>query len=316
MRNIESDDTATARSAVSKASASVAKKVILVTGASSGIGRKITERLAASGHVIYAGARKLRDIQELESINNVRALRLDVTNQSDIDAAVSAIEKHGGGLHGLVNNAGIASAGSVAGGDIAEFELVMNVNAFGPYRITRAFIPLIVAARGRIITIGSVAGILTDKDLCAYSMSKHAVEAFTDCLAEEMQDFGVSVSVIEPGPYRTQLVCNAAERFGPDPRLLDLSQYEEPDAVAEAAELALSDDHPKRRYLIVSNPMEARMTLEKHVEQLAQLNQASSHAFERTELIKMLDMMLARHPSQRGSTSDRSHVAGTPRVPT
>jgi NAD(P)-dependent dehydrogenase (short-subunit alcohol dehydrogenase family) len=274
-------------------------KPILVTGASSGIGRCITERLAALGHVVYAGARRPADLHALERIANVRPLRLDVTRQDDIDAALARVEHDGRGLYGLINNAGVGSIGSVADGDMDDFELVMNVNAHAPVRVTRAFIPLIAAAKGRIVIMGSVAGILADKDLCAYSMSKHAIEALADGLADEMNARGVSVSLIEPGPCRTRLIHNAAQRLGPDPRFLDLSAYDEPDAVAVAVERALFETTPKRRYLIVSAEAHARLTLEKHIEQLAQLNQASSHAFERAALIEMLDTMLARYTPDR-----------------
>lgn len=270
-------------------------KAILVTGASSGIGRSITEHFAASGHVVYAGARQTADLRALERIQNVRPLRLDVTKQNDIEAAVATIEAEGRGLYGLINNAGLGSVGSVTNGDIAEFERVMNVNAHAPFRVAQAFVPLIAACRGRIVIIGSIAGILTNEDVYAYSMSKHALEAFTDCLAQEMSALAVSVSIIEPGPCRTRLIHNATERLGSDARFLDLSRYDGPEMVAKVAALAMFDARPKRRYLVVSNESEARLTLEKHIERLAQLNQASSHAFDRATLIEMLDTMLARY---------------------
>src|SRR5690349_16051913 len=105
-----------------------APKTILVTGASSGIGRKITEHLAALGHLIYAGARQPADLQSLAQLEHVRPLRLDVTSPEDIDAAVDEVVRDGRGLYGLINNAGLGSIGSVMHGDVAEFELVMKVN--------------------------------------------------------------------------------------------------------------------------------------------------------------------------------------------
>ena len=97
--------------AVADAHEAKAQKAVLVTGASTGIGRKITEKLAADGYFVYAGARKQKDIDELNAIKNVQAVRLDVTIQEDIDAAVATVRAGGRGLWGLVNNAGVCCGG-------------------------------------------------------------------------------------------------------------------------------------------------------------------------------------------------------------
>src|SRR6185437_13116409 len=112
---------------------------VLVTGASSGIGRKITERLAADGYFVYATARKDADLEVLGAIKNVHPLRLDVTQSADIAAAVEAVIKGGRGLYGLVNNAGIATWGTIADMTLEEFDLTMKVNAYGPLMMTKAF---------------------------------------------------------------------------------------------------------------------------------------------------------------------------------
>ncbi len=125
------------------------QRAILVTGASTGIGRKITERLAAHGYFVYAGARKDADLASLKAIPDVQAIRLDVTKAEDIDAAIKAITLGGRGLYGLVNNAGIASWGPLVDMSPEEFDLTMRVNLYGPYRITRAFAPLDIMARHR-----------------------------------------------------------------------------------------------------------------------------------------------------------------------
>src|SRR6187551_722788 len=161
-------------------------KAVLVTGASTGIGRNLTEHLAAAGYFVYAGARKDADLAALNAIKNVQAIRLDVTRQQDIEAAVATITKAGRGLYGLVNNAGVASVGPLATMSMEEIDLTMQVNVYGPVRMSRAFLPLLLASKGRNTTIGSISGILAAKDLNAYAMSKHAVEAFTDSLAAEL----------------------------------------------------------------------------------------------------------------------------------
>lgn len=273
-------------------------KAVLVTGASSGIGRKITEKLAADGYFVYAGARKEADLKALAELRNVQPVRLDVTDQKAVDAAVETITKAGRGLYGLVNNAGIATAGSVADTKWDELELVMAVNLFGPYRVTRAFEPLILAAKGRITTIGSISGILASPDLSAYSMSKHAMEAFTDSLAQQLSAQGVQVSIVEPGNYDSQIGKNAAQRTGLASRFTDRSKYKEPDEVAAAVEHALFDPSPKRRYMVVPNQQEAEWTIQKQVQQLVQLNEGQPYTYDREALIKMLDAALAQAQPQ------------------
>lgn len=190
------------------------QKAVLVTGASTGIGRKISERLAADGYFVYAGARKEKDLAELDAIENVDSVRLDVTKPEEIAAAVETITKAGRGLYGLVNNAGIAITGPLAETTEEDFDFLFDVNVYGSYRVTRAFSPLIVQSQGRITTIGSISGILSARNLGVYSMSKHAIEAFADALAAEMAPVGVKVSVIEPGNYRSEIGATAAKRSG------------------------------------------------------------------------------------------------------
>lgn len=269
------------------------QKAVLVTGASSGIGRKITERLAAAGYFVYATARKDADLETLGKIRNVQAVRLDVTSPQDVAAAVDVITKAGRGLHGLVNNAGIGTAGALMDSKQEEFELAMNVNALGPVRMTRAFGSLLIAAKGRIVNISSVSGILAGKNTSAYAMSKHAVEAFTDSLATEMQPLGVNVSAVEPGNYSSQIMHNAAARMGLTSRLNERPSDIEPDAVAAAVEHALFAAEPKRRYLVVPNEPQAQRTIRKQIAQLVELNEGQIYTYDRATLIKMLDEALA-----------------------
>ena len=269
-------------------------KAVLVTGASTGIGRKITEHLASKGHFVYAGARKEEDLKALAAIKNVQAIRLDVTRQADIDAAVETITKAGRGLHGLVNNAGIAAVGSIADTSLEEFDLVMQVNVYGPYRVSKSFAPLLVESKGRVTTIGSISGVLASRDLAAYSMSKHAIEAFTDSYAAQMAPLGVTVNVVEPGNYNSDIGKNATKRTGSESRFTDRSKYKEPDEVATAVELALFEASPKRRYMVVPEQREAEVTIRKQIEQLAQLNEDQPYTYDRDALVRMLDEALAK----------------------
>jgi len=283
-------------------------KAVLVTGASSGIGRKITERLAAGGYFVYATARKEADLKALGAIRNVQPLHLDVTQPADIAAAVESVTKAGRGLYGLVNNAGVVTFGTIAEMTPEEFDLCMKVNAYGPVMMAKAFEPLIIAAKGRIVNIGSVSGILATRDLAAYQMSKHAVEALTDSLAVQLAPFGVQVSVLEPGAFRSNIVKSMFKRLspkekayavkimGPDP---DPTEFPEADEVAVAAELALFEPNPKRRYMVIprnardsQNSGLAELVIRKQIEQLVQLNEGQPYTFDRVTLIKMLDEAL------------------------
>lgn len=274
-------------------------KAVLVTGASSGIGRAVCERLAAANYFVYAGARKEVDLHVLGKIKNVQALRLDVTSSEDIAAAVNTVANEGRGLNSLVNNAGIATSSSVISSNDREFDLVMAVNVCGTYRVTKAFAPQIIAGKGRIVVVGSISGILADKNTSAYSMSKHAVEAFADSLAAEMASFEVHVSLIEPGKFNTNLVKSALDRMNVDIPMPDLSSYGDPDDVAAAIELALFEPKPKRRYLVTSSEDEARRTIEKQVSQLVQLNEDHAYTYDRETLIAMLDEALKQSHVRR-----------------
>jgi len=286
------------------------QKAILITGASTGIGRNMAETLAAEGHFVYAGARKQADIDALSAIENIQGIRLDVTVQEEIDAAVETIRNAGRGLYGLVNNAGVSVSGPLIEIDEDDMQFQMDVNLFGPYRVTRAFAPLIIESRGRITTTGSISGILSGVLYGPYSMSKHAVEAFTDSLAVEMAKFDVQVSVIEPGNYNSAIVSTKLRRVAERgqtvdgslfveeieallDRPADRSIYKDPDEVSAALIHAMFDENPKRRYMVVPNGREAEVTIRQMMTELVQLNEGQEYTFNREGLIKILDDALA-----------------------
>jgi NAD(P)-dependent dehydrogenase (short-subunit alcohol dehydrogenase family) len=290
------------------------QKAVLVTGASSGSGRVIAETLAARGYYVYAGARKQADLDALNKIENIHAIRLDVTIQSDIDAAVEAVRNKGKGLYGLVNNAGVAVLGPLVEIPESDVEFVFDVNVYGPYRVTKAFAPLIIESKGRITTTGSISGILSRQFYGPYSMSKHAMEAFTDSLASEMERFDVEVSVIEPGNYQSDIGKNIARRMKARGQTIEGSLYKEdlermmgfvnseepmggdPMEVAHAALQALFDENPKRRYMVVPNERQAQITVAKAMEEMVQLNQGQKYSYTREQLIEMLDAAMAANP--------------------
>lgn len=302
----------TAPTNVSFAADAEHQKAILVTGASTGIGRKMTEVLAAEGFYVYAGARKQADIDALNAIENVQAIKLDVTVQEQIDAAVVTVAAGGKSLYGLINNAGVFIGGPVADVDVGEFHWLMDVNVYGVYRMTQAFAPMIIESKGRISTTGSISGTGSGRFFSHYSISKHAIEAFTDSLAAEMEPLGVHVSVIEPGNYDSAIGESAIARMrrqnadyskegSPFAESFEAwidrdwgrGQYKAPDEVADAAVHAMSASTPLRRYMVVPNEDEAAWTIGKQIEELVQLNEWQAYSYSRDELIAMMDAVPA-----------------------
>lgn len=286
-------------------------KAVLITGATTGIGRLAAETLAKEGYFVYAGARKQKDIDELNKIANVQAVKIDVTKQDQVDAAVETIRQAGRGLYGLVNNAGVVASGPIIEQDESDMRWLFDVNVFGVVKVTKAFAPLIIESEGRIINIGSISGIGTWVMGADYTMSKHAIEAFSDTLGLEMDRFGVKVSVVQPGNYNSKIAKTAIKRhgelteaqkkspyakdyenmFGGDG---DRSRYKEPHEVVDAIKHGLFDANPRVRYMVVPNKNEAGWTIGASVRRLVQRNENQEHAFTREELIKMLDDAIAK----------------------
>jgi NAD(P)-dependent dehydrogenase (short-subunit alcohol dehydrogenase family) len=299
---------------------------VLITGTSSGIGLRMTEVLSQNGFFVYAGARKPEDLARLDAMENVKSVRLDVTIQDEIDAAVAFVEAEGRGLYGLINNAGVAVMRPLIEMPEADLDFQLDVNLYGPYRVTKAFAELLIESRGRVLTTGSIAGIVTGPFSGAYSMSKHGVEAFTDALAAELAEFGVQVAVVEPGNYKSQIVASMVKRMeetgysaegsrypsmrdlirGP----LDRSQYDEPDDVALAALDFMSSEKPRRRYMVVPNQGEADLTLGQAMREIAQLNQGHAYSRTRDELVDMLDEALQESPPASPQTSSPTSERG------
>ncbi len=292
------------------------QKAVLVTGASTGIGRAIAEMLAENGFYVYAGARKEKDLKELDRIDNISSVRLDVTIQEEIDAAVEFVKNEGRGLYGIINNAGVYTGGPVAVTPISELEWLMDVNVTGVYRVTKSFAPMIIESKGHINTISSISGVLSGWGFSQYSASKHAVEGFSDSLARELEPLGVTVSIIEPGNYNSKIGDTAVKRMA-DKYQIDESSpfyagyqnlmgylenprtvFKEPTEVAEAALHAMTSDKPMRRYMVVPNEGEARWTITKALQEVAELNQWQAYQYSREELVDMLDDALATRTNE------------------
>jgi len=184
---------------------------IFVTGASTGIGNCLAGRLAALGHHVFATARRADDVERLRAIDGVEPVLMDVRSADDIHCAVAQVKQRGLGLFGLVNNAGLGGLGPLAAWSDDDLLEIFDVNALAPVRLTRAFLPLLVEARGRVVTIGSQGGSITKCYYGPYTMTKHALEAFTATLAEELGPYGVRTSIVQPGGVVSAIGENSFE---------------------------------------------------------------------------------------------------------
>ncbi|MCC6696853.1 MAG: SDR family oxidoreductase [Candidatus Hydrogenedentes bacterium] len=184
-----------------------ARGAVLITGASSGIGRACALHLDALGFTVFAGVRKEADGKTLRTqAPGIRPIIIDVTDADTVLAAVSEVQAAcPDGLHGLVNNAGIAVVGPVEALAIEELRRQFDVNVIGQIAVTQAFLPLLRQARGRVVIMGSIFGLLSCPYVGAYAASKFALEALTDSLRVELAPWGIDVSIIEPGRMATSI---------------------------------------------------------------------------------------------------------------
>lgn len=186
-------------------------KNVLVTGASSGIGKHFAKMLCARGATVIAAARRMSALDELAAQasgpGRILSLELDVTNVAGIEVAVVEAERKAGPLDALVNNAGIAPVRRALETSVDEFDAMFATNVRGSFFVAQAVARRMVAAgrQGRIVNTASVAGMVVMPQLTAYGMTKAAVIHMTRCLAVEWARFGISVNAICPGYVETEL---------------------------------------------------------------------------------------------------------------
>ena len=184
-------------------------KVWFITGASSGFGRELAEQVLAAGAAVVATARNPEQIADLQGKypETALAVKLDVTDQGSVDAAVSAALARVGRVDVLVNNAGYGLAGGIEEATEAEFMPVFETNVFGLMRVTRALLPQFRKQRsGNIVNLSSIGGLIGSPGWGYYNASKFAVNGFSEALAAEMTPLGVHVTIVEPGPFRTDFL--------------------------------------------------------------------------------------------------------------
>ena len=248
--------------------------VVLITGASTGIGQHCATYLAQAGLIVLAGHRSDKAARELSDLHaNIHPVRLDVTNPEDILAArhwvESRFKNHPFG--GLINNAGIVVGGPVEAVPLSQWRTQLEVNLLGHIQVIQTFMPLLREHRGRIINMGSVAGIQTLPFISPYSVSKFGLAAISDALRVELRPWGIQVSLIEPGSVRTPIWEKSTQSletsmngwpahlqalYSPALHQVKAASHQSaqksihPEAIAKAVHHALTARHPKSRYPI------------------------------------------------------------------
>jgi NAD(P)-dependent dehydrogenase (short-subunit alcohol dehydrogenase family) len=247
-------------------------KTVLVTGSSSGIGRATVRRLDGAGWKVFAGVRKEEDAAKLreESSTRLVPLLLDVTDAEAIAAAAERVGAESGGLDGLVDNAGGAVAGPLEGLPIEDFRRQIELNLTAQLAVTQAMLPAIRTARGRVVMVSSMGGLVALPLTGAYHAAKFGLEAVGDSLRQELAPWGIRVVLIEPGSIDTPIWKSgqedADEILERSPRMRELygatvERYRKvvqdtaergipTEKVAAKIEHALEARRPRSRYLV------------------------------------------------------------------
>ena len=246
-----------------------ARKTVLITGCSTGIGRATAERLARSGHTVYATARRLESLEGLER-SGCKPLTLDVTDESSMAEAVRTVQEAEGGIDALVNNAGYSQNGAVESIPLESIRAQFETNVFGLIRMSQLVLPGMREQRsGRIVNIGSMGGRFTFPGGGIYHATKHAVEAISDAMRFESSGFGVQVVLLEPGLIKTEFGSTSVDSIAAadDGVYADFNKavgeatagaYDGllgklgggPEAVAKVVEKAITAKSPRARYTV------------------------------------------------------------------
>jgi NAD(P)-dependent dehydrogenase (short-subunit alcohol dehydrogenase family) len=244
---------------------------VVVTGASTGIGRATALFLDRQSYRVFAGVRKEADAESLaeEGSDKLTPITIDVTNDQSIASAKQEVEQAVGddGVVGLVNNAGIGDGGPIETMELDVLRKVLEVNLVGQVAVTQAFLPLIRQVPGTIVFIASIGGRIASPFMSPYNTSKFGIEALSESLRQELAPWAIDVAVIEPGSIDTPIWDKGVETIGEMPetskRLYgrQLQRMEEvfketasrgisPEKVAETIHEAIRSEKPRHRYLV------------------------------------------------------------------
>ena len=242
------------------------KKTALVTGASSGMGKEIAKRLIKDGFQVYAAARGVEKMADLETLGAM-TLRLDISKEAEIQAAADAILQQTGGVDVLVNNAGFGLYGPVEDIPIDEARYQFEVNVFGPARLTQLLLPAMrKKGSGTIVNITSMGGKIYSLLGSWYHATKHALEGWSDCLRLELAPLGIKVVIVEPGLIETAFGDVLSDALlkrtgsGAYKKLIEgvakstkdaytKGRGSDPGVIAEVVSKAVRAKHPRTRYV-------------------------------------------------------------------
>lgn len=257
-------------------SSQASQSVWFITGASTGFGRELAVQLLAAGELVVATARKPEQIADLARSHPDTALvlPLDVTSQPAVDSAVAATLARFGRIDVLVNNAGYGLAGAIEEATEAEFMPVFDTNVFGLLRVTRAFLPHFRRQKsGHIVNLSSIGGLIGSPGWGFYNASKFAVNGLSEALAAELAPLGIHVTIVEPGPFRTDFLGRSGVEAAARIRDYDPTagktriyfheqagkQIGDPAKAVEAIIAAVRAEHPPR-HLVLGKMAYDRMT--------------------------------------------------------
>jgi NAD(P)-dependent dehydrogenase (short-subunit alcohol dehydrogenase family) len=246
-------------------------KTVFITGAAGGLGASTSRYLAGLGWHVFAADLDEAALREIAKEPSVTPVPLDVTDPASVAAACTFVAASCNGLDGVVNFAGILSVGSVIEIDSEAVRRVLDVNVMGTVRVNRALFPLVLARKGRIVNISSETGWQSGMPFNGpYTMSKHAIEAYSDSLRRELMFLGVAVIKIQPGPFRTAMVAGIERSFT---RAAEASTYfkefltrimhvavkeqakaHDPAILAEVVHEALTARRPRPAYSVKPDP--------------------------------------------------------------
>lgn len=239
------------------------KKVILITGASSGMGKETAKALIQQGHTVYPVARRIDQMQDLKTLGG-HPIQMDVTKDSDIQNVVDTIIQKEGKIDVLWNNAGYGLYGSVEDVTLEEARKEMEVNVFGLAAVTQKVVPIMRKAKsGLIINTSSMGGKIYFPLGAWYHASKHAIEGFSDCLRLELKPFNIKVVILEPGAIATEFNAIVEDHFKNIPAQsaytgimnkvkngIKNSSGSKSSVIADAVVKIVASNNPKTRYRV------------------------------------------------------------------
>ncbi len=243
------------------------RKTVLITGASSGIGKETAKKLIAEGYTVYTAARRVEKMEDIRTLGGI-PIKMDITKDDEVVATVEQIEQRHGGVDILINNAGFGSYGSIEETTIDDARYQFEVNLFGLARLTQLVLPYMREQKaGKIVNISSGGGKIYVPLGAWYIATKHALEGWSDCLRFETKSFNIDVIIIEPGAIATEFgdvylepmlkrsgqgpyreIANAIAKFSQNLHA-NPNGISPPSVIANTISKAIKAPHPKTRYV-------------------------------------------------------------------